>query len=429
MMIAAVMAVSLLHPVEGATRTLEEKFIADAEGHGRALDDLYSIRGLNPLENHNASVELVSHWLATQRIDKSPGYPEGTSVLFYAHRDDELTIYLIDTTGISAHHVVSISEVDLREAALVYRLDLQVDGLDRSRAPVWRGGEVEQNFRPITRSEHTWKSPIDEILLPTEIRNKLQDVEHLIIVANGVIGTNPFAAFPLNDHEMLIDRMSVTVAPSLFDIDQMIRPWAPEKDFRDVMLVGDPVVPRTPNWEVPRLPGAMEEISRMSQRSEGDLFLGEAATKGAILEAMHRSGVLYFAAHGLADPREPLTGGFLMLGGPSPEEAFLTAGEVQTMRLNANLVVLSACQSGLGFNHDGGVIGLARSFQKAGISRVIMSLWSVSDEATLYLMDKFQIEAKNAVPAEALRIAMLETREKYPDPALWAGFTLLGTPR
>ena len=92
-------------------------------------------------------------------------------------------------------------------------------------------------------------------------------------------------------------------------------------------------------------------------------------------------------------------------------------------------MVLSACQSGLGFNHDGGVIGLARSFQKAGVPRVVMSLWSVSDEATLYLMDHFQLQAMANVPAEALRLAMLDTRKKYPDPALWAAFTLFGTPR
>ena len=118
-----------------------------------------------------------------------------------------------------------------------------------------------------------------------------------------------------------------------------------------------------------------------------------------------------------------------MLAGPSPDEAFLTAGEVQQMRLQASLVVLSACQSGLGFAHDGGVIGLARAFQKAGVPRVVMSLWSVSDEATLYLMDRFQLTAMNNPPAEALRLAMLDARQKYPDPALWAPFTLFGTPR
>ena len=314
-------------------------------------------------------------------------------------------------------------------AALAYRLELDVDGIDRSRAPVWRGGDIGSKPVPPTLSEATWENPINETLLPDPILQKMDEVRHLIIVANGVIGTVPFAAFPLSNDEAIVDRMSVTVAPSLFDIDQMIRPWEPEIDYRNALLVGDPVVPPSPDWTVPRLPGAWDEVELMAQRSDGLTLLGETATKDRVVSRMRRSSILYFAAHGVSDPREPLTGGFLMLAGTSPQDAFLTAGEVQRMRLRANLVVLSACQSGLGLNHDGGVIGLARSFQKAGVPRVVMSLWSVSDEATLYLMDRFQLEAKNTFPAEALRIAMIAAREKYPDPALWAGFTLFGTPR
>ena len=408
---------------------IEARFAADAKDHGRALDDLYAMRGLNPMETTDATVESVKRWLTTQRMDRSPGHPEGTSVLFYSHSGERLAIYLIDAAGIQAHHEVAVSAEDMRESALAFRLGLAVDGIDRSRAPKWRGGAIEGQAPPVTRSDADWDTPIHDILLPEEILMKMGSVRHLIVVGNGVIGTVPFAVFPLSDGELVIDRMSVTVAPSLFDIDQMIRPWQPERDYSRALLVGDPVVPTSPDWDVPRLPGAWEEIELMATRSEGTALLGEAATKAEVVNAMGRSSILYFAAHGVSNPREPLTGGFLMLAGPSPEEAFLTAGEVQRMRLRANLVVLSACQSGLGFNHDGGVIGLARSFQKAGVPRVIMSLWSVSDEATLFLMDRFQLEAKKTFPAEALRIAMLAAREKYPDPALWAGFTLFGTPR
>jgi CHAT domain-containing protein len=209
----------------------------------------------------------------------------------------------------------------------------------------------------------------------------------------------------------------------------MIRPWGGLDEYQSLLVVGDPLVPVSPDWKVPRLPGAAREAQMLAERVAADALIGEAATKAAVVDQMGYARLLYFAAHGVSDPRQPLTGGFLMLSGPNPDQAFLTAGEVQRMQLEANLVVLSACQSGLGFNHDGGVIGLARSFQKAGVPRVVMSLWSVSDEATLYLMDRFQLAAMVHVPAEALRLAMLDTRKKYPDPALWAAFTLFGTPR
>jgi CHAT domain-containing protein len=281
----------------------------------------------------------------------------------------------------------------------------------------------------VSASKADRNTPIDEILLPPDIRKALLGIRHLVIVANGVIATNPFAAFPLTGKELLIDRMSVTVSAGLFDLDQMIRPWTGRNEYVNPLVVGDPLVPVTPEWKVPRLPGAANEAALLARRVSAEALLGEAATKSAVLDRMGSARMLYFAAHGVSDPRAPLSGGFLMLAGPTPDEAFLTAGEVQQMDLDANLVVLSACQSGLGFNHDGGVIGLARAFQKAGAPRVVMSLWSVSDEATLFLMDRFQLAAMTNVPAEALRLAMLDARKKYPDPALWAAFTLFGTPR
>lgn len=426
------LAATPLSALSAAPRLPDElaaRFAADAAQHVRDLDDLFSVRGVSPPKMVNPTLADAAAYLVTQRADNSPGYPEGAALLFYAHHDDRLAIYLVGKAGLIAHHEARIAQADLRQAAARLRIDLEVDGLDRSRAPVWTGEGAAAAPPIVSASRPTRYTPIADILLPPAIRAALKDVRHLIIIANGVIATNPFASFPLSGKEMLIDRMSVTVSARLFDIDQMIRPWGNLNEFRNILLVGDPRVPRTPEWKVPPLPGAASEAQMLADRVAAEPLLGEAATKAAVLGRLRSAQMLYFAAHGASDPRAPLTGGFLMLAGPTPEEAFLTAGEVQRMNLRANLVVLSACQTGLGFNHDGGVIGLARAFQKAGVPRVVMSLWSVSDEATLYLMDRFQLAAMQHVPAEALRLAMLDTRAKYPDPALWASFTLFGTPR
>lgn len=350
-------------------------------------------------------------------------------MLFYAQRDGRLAIYLVDRTGLRAYHETAITPEALQRSANNYRIDLDVDGLARSRAPQWIGQGAPPAPVVVTASAASGKTPIADILLPPTIRTALLDVRHLVIVANGVIASTPFAAFPLTGKEMLIDRMSITVSAGLFDLDQMIRPWAGLDEFLALLVVGDPRVPATPDWRVPPLPGAAREAQMLADRVSAEPLLGEAATKAAVLERIRSARMLYFAAHGVSDPRNPLAGGYLMLAGPTREEAFLTAGEVQRMRLRADLVVLSACQSGLGYNHDAGVIGLARAFQKAGAPRVVMSLWSVSDEATLYLMDRFQLAAMVHMPAEALRLAMLDARRKYPEPALWAAFTLFGTPR
>lgn len=408
---------------------LAARFAEDAASHVRDLADLYSKRGLSAPKMGQPTVADVAAYLATQRDDSSPGYPEGTAVLFYSHKGDRLAIYLIGTSGILAFHEARIAPAELRLAATFYRIDLDVDGIARSRAPVWTGSGVAPAEPAVSASRPDRNTPIHDILLPPVIRTGLLGVRHLVVVAGGVIATNPFAAFPLTEKEALVDRMSITVSAGLFDLDQMIRPWGGLNEYRNLLVVGDPLVPSTPDWKVPRLPGAASEARMLAERVAAEALVGEAATKTAVVDRMGSARLLYFAAHGVSDPREPLTGGFLMLAGPDPQQAFLTAGEVQRMNLRANLVVLSACQSGLGFNHDGGVIGLARSFQKAGVPRVVMSLWSVSDEATLYLMDRFQLAAMSNLPAEALRLAMLDAREKYPDPALWAPFTLFGTPR
>lgn len=408
---------------------LAASFAEDAAKHVRDLRDLYATRGVREPRMEAATLADVVTFIATDRSDGSPGYPQGSAVLFYAHEGERLAIYLIGQQGLIAYHETAISPANLRMAGVNYRIDLDVDGIARSRAPVWTGKGARPAPPAVSASRAGRNTPIADILLPPTIRKALLGVRHLVIVAGGVIATNPFAAFPLTGEEVLIDRMSVTVSAGLFDLDQMLRPWGGRSEYGNMLVVGDPRVPTTPEWRVPPLPGAASEAALLAERAAVPALLGEAATKAAVLDRMGSARLLYFAAHGVSDPRAPLSGGFLMLAGPSPDEAFLTAGEVQQMRLPASLVVLSACQSGLGFAHDGGVIGLARAFQKAGVPRVVMSLWSVSDEATLYLMDRFQLAAMNNPPAEALRLAMLDTRQKYPDPALWAPFTLFGTPR
>ena len=414
-----------------------EQFARDAAQHTRDLADLYAMRGLpGPPKMSDATIEDVVVYLnrSNQRRSQGVRYPEGTAALFYAYHDGELAAYLIGMEGLIAHDRRKLDEFDLEDAVIAYRFSLDVDGIERSRAPVFRGEAPGQARRPKKKVKPAKaEKALADMLLPPDIREGLKQVRHLVVIANGAIATNPFAALPIGEDEQLIDRMSVSVSPGLFDLDQMLA--GGRRGRRGgALIVGDPVVPETPDWSVPRLPGAQAEAEALAthwdaQGRRHTLLLGEAATKEAVASRMESAELLYFAAHGISNPREPLTGGFLMLSGDSPETAFLTAKEVQSMRLSAELAVLSACQSGLGFNHDGGVIGLARSFQKAGVPRVVMSLWSVSDEATVLLMDRFRHHLDGNVAAEALRLAMLDARETYPEPALWAPFTLFGTPR
>jgi CHAT domain-containing protein len=183
---------------------------------------------------------------------------------------------------------------------------------------------------------------------------------------------------------------------------------------------------------VPPLPGAEAEAQQVALMLKVSPLLGKEATKAAVLRKVAAADGLYFATHGVADGREPLSGGFLLLSAPDFAAGWWTAREIQACRLRAKLVVLSACQTGLGQVHDAGIIGLARAFQLAGVPRVVMSLWSVNDAATNELMQSFMrhlLGAEANTPAEALRLAMLETKRRQPDPAKWASFMVFGTSR
>ena len=135
---------------------------------------------------------------------------------------------------------------------------------------------------------------------------------------------------------------------------------------------------------------------------------------------------LHIASHGTFNADSPLTSA-LLLAKDAENDGTLTVGELYSMRLNADLVTLSACETGLGKIANGDdVVGLTRGFLYAGSRSIVASLWKVDDEATAYLMTRFYGALKGTSKREALRLAQLETRKKYPHPYYWAAFQLTG---
>ncbi|NJO19290.1 MAG: CHAT domain-containing protein [Spirulinaceae cyanobacterium RM2_2_10] len=105
----------------------------------------------------------------------------------------------------------------------------------------------------------------------------------------------------------------------------------------------------------------------------------------------------------------------------------LTASEILDLQLQADLVVLSACNTGGGKITGDGVIGLSRSFIAAGVPSVLVSLWAVPDAPTADLMTEFYRQLQTTSDkALALQQAMLATRKLHPHPINWAAFTLIG---
>ena len=109
------------------------------------------------------------------------------------------------------------------------------------------------------------------------------------------------------------------------------------------------------------------------------------------------------------------------------EDGILSAAEICNLDFNGcDIVVLSACDTGLGEITDEGVFGLQRSFKIAGVNTIIMSLWEVDDQATSYMMQNFYKNlVKGKTKREAFSIAQTEVKKKYTDPRYWAAFIML----
>src|SRR5579859_1129915 len=176
-------------------------------------------------------------------------------------------------------------------------------------------------------------------------------------------------------------------------------------------------------------------ILRVTPAGQGMEALGfQASRVTAMSPALAQYRIVHFATHGLLDSEHPERSGLVLSMVNERGEAqngFLDLEDIYNLNLPADLVVLSACDTGLGQDVRGeGLIGLTRGFMYAGASRVVASLWSVDDEVTAELMARFYtaMERDKMSPAAALRAAQVQVSkdERWNSPYYWAGFQLQG---
>lgn len=188
-----------------------------------------------------------------------------------------------------------------------------------------------------------------------------------------------------------------------------------------------------------RLPGTRVEatqIAQITKQSGGmaDTWLDLNASEANVqTKDLKNYRVLHLATHGLLNPKRPqFTGVVLSLIGNQSSDGFLATKEVFNLKLGAPLVMLSACETGLGAETRGeGVIGLTRAFMYAGAPVVGVSLWSVADNSTAQLMTDFYqrlLAGQGMSPSAAMRAAQqnMIAAKKYSAPFYWAPFVLVG---
>ncbi|BAO74630.1 CHAT domain-containing protein [Winogradskyella sp. PG-2] len=402
------------------------------ELHKENLKDLYKQRG------------APEEWVTTGRVNEDylswciDHYKKKTALLVYSYDNDSLRINLFDQSEKKLESSIAVSKETLIQQ--INNSNLFFSKTNGGISPKMRGSS------PISVPNKKLKSSyeyINKTLFPDEF--KLTSYEHIIIVPTLNISILPFYALKIND-DYIIDLMSYSIAPSLFEL--MVSNKVNQSDYsskkvsynwNNALFVSNPKFPNDSIWEFPNLPGAEKEVVQITSTFKPNSFTilnREAATKKKVLESICDYDLLYFATHGISNSENPMESSFLVLADSENSSSYLSLSEIMNVRydcmLKSDLVVLSACQTGLGKSHEGGIIGLARSFQIAGANHVLMSLWNISDNETATLMKFFFNELKivnELMPHEALRNAILKYKnEVNDDPKYWAAFSIFGVP-
>ncbi len=272
--------------------------------------------------------------------------------------------------------------------------------------------------------------------------------KHLVIIPNGILYDIPFEALLDGHGHPLVERFAVSYAPSASSLAflRLLRPSAPTNVT--LLAVANPVVAgklAMANRQVdlahinllapvPETLDEAREIARLFG-SQARVLEGARATR-TILE---RSGIatariLHFATHGLIDEVHPDRSGLVLTADPPADDGLLQARDVYRLRLNADLVTLSACETALGQNVTGeGILGLTRAFFYAGAHSVVASLWDVDDASTAKFMKAFYSNIRRGEPIDVAlqqaKLDFLHAGGRTSAPFYWAAFVASGQAR
>ncbi|MGF1461302.1 MAG: CHAT domain-containing protein [Leptolyngbyaceae cyanobacterium] len=431
----------------------EDALVAIEQGRTQGLKELRAIKQpgerLSPpsLEDMQAIAQRRNATLVTYSFDTFIDSCDGAAAP--AH----LLTWVIKPTGEIQFHTqpVELSALatvpsDVQNLVQETRLILGARGLE----------VVAANFDGTSRSVPTdrpYLRQLHQLLIePIQASLSSNPRDQVIFIPDFVLFMVPFAALQAPDGTYLIDHHTPLTAPSIQALSLTAQSRQQSLDASsNPLIVGNPTYApvqrfNQPPLRLPALPAAEQEARRIAELLATEPLIGDAATKTDILQRFANASVMHFATHGLLEGLTPFDlpgaiavaqtdGGqteFIDLPGNQQPISLFDSGLIDTseillFRLRAELVVLSACNTGGGNLTGDGVNGISRAFIASGVPSVVVSLWSVPDAPTGELMATFYEEwLAGSDKASALRTAMLTTREKYPEPINWAAFTLIG---
>lgn len=333
--------------------------------------------------------------------DIQPQLPDGTVLLEYFVARGQITAFVITRHAVHSYPgIAPLSEILPLTESLAFQFSKFQYGAfyyQRHRATL-----LNNTYEILAQMGQKLLGPI---------WSKIVDASALVIIPHGPLHALPFQSLRMNG-QFLIETHAISYAPSA-----SVLKFCWEKPARPA---GKPLLVGVPDERITNVTQEIQNLSGLFK--EPEILFGEQATMERFNHSASSCGVLHLAAHGLFRPEAPLLSSIRLA------DQWLAVQDIYNLELNASLVTLSACETGLG--HDAGgddLVGLVRGFLYAGAQSLIVSLWTVDDESMTRIVTDFYANwlAGNS-KSQALRQAQLNALKEYEHPYYWSPLVLVG---
>ncbi|WP_228045367.1 MULTISPECIES: CHAT domain-containing tetratricopeptide repeat protein [unclassified Tolypothrix] len=428
---------TLLQEVEISRGKTTDSLIVSDKAHYPMLTEILIEKSFK-----NTEIQQQTITLSNDKIQKIVKFQNATIVQYSVikNKENQIYIWVISPQGKIQFRFVNLpKDASLQELVKFSRESIGVRG-NTSVA------SFTQKDNPSNRLRELHKLLIEPIedLLP---QNQEQRV---IFIPHQELFLVPFVALQNGKNQYLIEKHTILTAPSIQALSLTQKDKQAEKKSNipilirgeEALIVGNPTMPKQGVGKdlkpLESLPGAEEEAKKIAQILGTNAIIGEQATESAIVQKMASAKLIHFATHGLLDGITIDSPGAIALNPSVQDDGFLTTSEIMEhfaidnkQNLQAEFVVLSACDTGRGDIKGEGVIGLSRAFMASGVPTLVVSLWKVSDGDTVKLMTEFYTNfyEHKFDKAKAMRkamLSMLKDDNGNPDPKAWAAFTVIG---
>jgi CHAT domain-containing protein/tetratricopeptide (TPR) repeat protein len=378
-------------------------------------------------EKAKSEMRLFGNARPRHYAEIAAGLPEDVSLLHYAVTREAIIVWLINHGRLLHTTKIPMAADDLQQKVEQFLAGIkQPAPLSQVRA------QAQELYTDLI-------GPLVPFLEPGKT---------VCIIPDGVLHYLPFAALvsPATGR-YLVEDYPISTSPSASIFLRCLELGRQKSLSRSKLLaIGNPSV--DPQFKLAPLPFAEREVEQIARYYPmATKLLGSGASEDRVRQAMPQANAIHFATHGLIREREAMYSALMLASGrgnplsanileavhPNSRDGLLKVFELYEVRLlQTSLVVLSACESGLGEFFEGeGIIGLARPFIHAGVPTLVVSLWPISDSsATVDLMARFHQRWQTGYrAATALREAQIRllSGSQYQHPYYWASFLVMGS--